>query len=197
VVGDDWRAEPERRAAVEDALSAADGQAFPSIRLGGYAVLAGTVAGIATLKRLLPPVALGSGRYPMQLVQHGPYHTPLVAGVAAEALRAFADLELARPRTTLIDGAGRWHTPWSADVRGLCDYTLSAQVTTPFDFSATVRVALREWAPERLVLPGPGNSLGGVVGQVLVAERWRGIGSREDFRSVQESGRPVVESMRI
>ena len=59
-----------------------------------------------------------------------------------------------------------------------------------------VRVALREYAPDHLVLPGPGNSLGGICGQILVAEKWRGIGGRDDFERVQAGDRPIVVSMR-
>jgi hypothetical protein len=57
-------------------------------------------------------------------------------------------------------------------------------------------VAVLEHAPERLVLPGPGNSLGGVCAQVLIALGWRGLASKADFERMQASGRPVIESMR-
>ena len=77
----------------------------------------------------------------------------------------------------------------------LRDYTFGAQVTEPFDFTATVRVALREWAPEQLVLTGPGNTLGGVVGQILCAEGWGGVQRRADFGARQDSGSPLVTSM--
>ena len=48
-----------------------------------------------------------------------------------------------------------------------------------------MRVALREFAPDHLILPGPGNTLGGIVGQILVGEGWRGIHSKADFQEVQ------------
>src|SRR3989304_9073 len=74
------------------------------------------------------------------------------------------------PSPTLIDGRGvRW-TPWSTDPAALRDYTLGEQVTTPYRFAVSVRVALREEGPGVLVLPGPGNSLGGICGQLVVAE---------------------------
>ena len=88
----------------------------------------------------------------------------------------------------------RW-TPWSTDPAALRDYTLGEQVTTPFRFAVSVRVALREEAPDVLVLPGPDNSLGGICGQLVVAEGYRGIRSREDFEVVQRSEAPVVLSM--
>ena len=75
-------------------------------------------------------------------------------------------------------------------------YTLGHQITRPFDFTRSVRVVLRELAPERLVLPGPGNTLGSICGQLLVQEGWRGIRSRADFEAVQASREPILDSMR-
>ena len=195
-VGEDWRPDPALHASVEAALRASGGEAFRSINLGGYAVLAGSEAGIAHLLRALPALKLGSTTYPFRLLQHGPYHTPLAAGVAEAARRELADLRFEAPRTTLIDGLGRCHTPWSADVAELRAYTLGAQVVEPYDFTACVRVALREHAPDTLVLPGPGNSLGGVCGQILVAEGWRGVRSKAEFDREQAGPRPPVRSMR-
>ncbi len=195
LVDEAWLPAPELEQAVAQALAGAPGEAFPSIHLGGYAVLAGSEAGLAHLLRALPPVQHGKQRYPFRLVQHGPYHTPLAAEVSAAARARLADLPFRRPRTTLVDGRGRRWTPWSSDVEALREYTLGAQVTTPYDLTRAVRVLLREHAPERLVLPGPGNTLGGVVGQILVREGWRGIRSRANFTRVQESDAPIVESL--
>jgi [acyl-carrier-protein] S-malonyltransferase len=195
LVDESWRPVPELAAAVQGALAAAPGQAFPSIHLGGYVVLAGTEAGLAELQRTLPAIQHGKQRYPFRLVQHGPYHTPLAAEVSAAARVRLAGLDFRRPRVTLVDGQGRRWTPWSTDPARLADYTLGAQVTTPYDLSSAVRVLLREHAPDLLVLPGPGNTLGGVVGQLLVREGWRGLRSRQDFASAQETDQPMVESM--
>lgn len=195
LVDEAWLPAPELERAVADALAGAPGEAFPSIHLGGYAVLAGSEAGLAHLQRALPPVQLGKQRYPFRLVQHGPYHTPLAAEVSAAASERLADLRFRAPRTTLIDGRGQRWTPWSSDPEALREYTLRTQVTTPYDLTRALRVLLREHAPARLVLPGPGNTLGGVCGQILVREGWRGIRSREDFTRVQESDAPIVESL--
>jgi [acyl-carrier-protein] S-malonyltransferase len=196
LVDDTWRPSDETKMAVRSALASSDGEAFPSIDLGGYAVLAGSETGIAHLLRALPKVKLGSTQYPFRLMQHGPYHTPLVQSVADRAREKLARLELRAPRITLIDGRGARFTPWSTDVRALAEYTLGEQVTTPYDFTLSVRVALREHAPDQLVCPGPGNALGGVCGQILIAEGWRGIRSREDFDRVQASDAPMLVSMR-
>lgn len=194
-----WRPDPQLRAAVSDALAEpavnGDGHVHESIDLGAYAVLAGDEAGVARLLGRLAPVRVGERIFPLRLSQHGPYHTPLVAHVAEAAATRLGDLDWRPPSATLIDGRGvRW-TPWSTDPDALRDYTLGEQVTTPFRFAASVRVALREEAPDLLVLPGPGNSLGGICGQLVVAEGYRGIGSREDFEMVQRSEAPVVLSM--
>jgi len=194
-VDESWRPDPERTALVRRLAEAGDGEVFPSIRLGGFRVLAGTAAGVERCLAELPAAKLGKTTYPFRLAQHGPYHTPLVSGVAERARRELEGLQFGRPHTTLIDGRGVRFTPWSTDVAALRAYTLGAQVETPYDFTASVRVALCEHAPERLVLPGPGATLRNVCGQILAELGWRGVGSREDFERVQENGSPIVETM--
>jgi len=195
-IGEDWRPDPERERLIEDALESSNGEALPSIDLGGYAVLAGTDAGLAHLVRALPQVRLGKNPYPFKLVGHGPYHTPIVADVAERASARLGELHWQQPRTTLVDGRGVRFTPWSTDVQALRDYTLGHQVTRPYDFTLSVRVLLREYAPDELVLPGPGNTLGAICGQVLVRERWRGVTDKSAFESLQDSDRALVRSMR-
>ncbi len=195
LVGDDWRADPERAQAVEDVLAASEGEAFPSITLGGFTVLAGSPGGVSHLLKSLPKVQLGRTSYPFKLAQHGPYHTHLAKGVADRARIELSELEFRRPEVPLVDGRGMTFSPWSCDVDALRAYTLGAQVTEPYDFTASVRVVLREFAPERIVLPGPGNSLGGVCGQILAGEGWRGVHSKADFDAVQKSDEPILDSM--
>jgi len=196
LVDDAWHRDPRLVAAVDATLAASGGEALPSIDLGGYAVLAGSEAGVDHLLRALPPVEMGPTLYPFRLAQHGPYHTRFVARVAERARAALAGLDWRPPEIALVDGRGARHSPWSSDPDAIAAYTLGPQITEPYGFGASVRVALREYAPERIVLPGPGNSLGGVVGQVIVAEGWRGIRSRAEFEKVQESGEPLLHSMR-
>ncbi len=196
-VGEDWRVDPVRVETVRSALAGSAGEAFRSIDLGGYAVLAGSESGVRHLLRALPAVQLGRNRYPFRLIQHGPYHTPLCAPVAARARETLTGLGWKRPRTALVDGRGVRFTPWSADVGALRDYTLGEQVVAPFDFTLAVRVLLGEYAPDEVVLPGPGNSLGGVCGQVLIRQGWRGVRSKADFESRQAAERPVVRSLGV
>ena len=195
-IDETWRRDPDRVASVESALASSGGGAFHSIHLGGYAVLAGSEAGVDHLMRTLPPVQMGSAKYPIRLAKHGPYHTPLAAEVAHRARKKLQDMKFRAPKTTLIDGRGVRFTPWSTDPAELRDYTIEAQIKAPYDFSRSVQVSLRELAPARLVLPGPGNTLGGVCAQIVIAEGWRGITDRAAFDAVQASEDPILVSMR-
>jgi len=186
LIGPDWRLDPALVATVDAALAEGDGEVHQSIDLGGYAVLAGSETGLARLMELLPPARIGDRLYPLRLALHGPYHTPLVTHVSEAARTRLGDLRWHPPEVALVDGRGQRWSPWSTDTAALREYTLGEQVTTPFGFAASLRVALREWAPDVLMLPGPGNSLGGICGQALVAEGYRSIHSRADFEAAQE-----------
>lgn len=204
-VGADWQPVEEYAAAVEAALingaGAGDGaadsdRAYPSVDLGGYVVLAASEAGIARLLDVLPPVRIGERQFPLRLAYHGPYHTPLLADLASAARARFSTLDWRAPSVTLIDGRGARFTPWATNPVELAWYTLGDQIVTPYGFATSARVALREYAPDVLVLTGPGNTLGGVTGQLVVAEGYRGIRTRADFESVQSGPSPLVLSMR-
>lgn len=180
---------------VASAGSNGEGRVYPSVDLGGYAVLAADESGIAHALERLPPLKVGARLYPVRLAQHGPYHTPLVAHVAEAARATLGELRWSAPRVTLVDGRGARWTPWSTDPRALRDYTLGEQLVTPYRFASSVQVILREYAPELLLLPGPGNTLGGICGQIVVGEGYRGIRTRRNFESAQAGGRPVILSM--
>jgi [acyl-carrier-protein] S-malonyltransferase len=167
-----------------------------SVELGGYAILAGTEQGVRALLAQLPPIRLGERQFPLRLALHGPDHTPLMGHIAVAAKRRLAGLEWRVPETTLIDGRGRRFTPWSTDPQELASYTLDEQLVSRYDFATALRVALREYAPDVLLLPGPGSSLGGIVGQIVVAEGYRGIRSRAAFEATQTGPQPLVLSMR-
>jgi malonyl CoA-acyl carrier protein transacylase len=203
-VGADWQPVEAYTEALERALDGAEtdepaeepDRAFTSVDLGAYVVLAASEVGIARLLDVLPPVRVGERQYPIRLAQHGPYHTPLLADVASAAQARFSTLDWRVPSVTLIDGRGARFTPWATNPIDLAWYTLGEQITTPYRFAASARVALREYAPDVLVLTGPGNTLGGVTGQQVVAEGYRGVRTRADFESVQSSPSPLVLSMR-
>lgn len=196
LIDDQWRIDARQVERVDAALASSGGEAYPSIALGGYAVLAGTEKGTEHLLDKLIPVEMGPQIFPYRLKQHGPYHTPLLRDVADRAREQLGRLPFRAPEITLIDGRGVRYSPWSTDPQELLDYTLGEQIRTPFGFTTSVRVALREFAPDLLALPGPGNTLGSICGQCCIMEGYRGIRSRADFEQVQESDTPVVWSMR-
>ena len=191
-----WRPDPALRSAVEAALSQVNGDAHAAVELGGYVLLAGTETGVGKLLAALPQVRVGEQLYPLRSALASPSHTPLAGELASAARELLDDLAWREPSTTLIDGRGARWTPWSTSPAALARYTLGEQMTEPYRFGASVRVALREYAPEMLVLPGPGNSLGAICGQAIVAEGYRRIRSRRAFEAAQSGRRPLVVSMR-
>lgn len=177
LVGDDWRAEPGLRRAVLAAVAKIEG-VFSSIELGGMLLIAGTEEGLAELERDLPSLP---GRAPIRLAGHGPFHTPLMR---ESSRRALADLPLAwfaQPQLPLVDGQGRIWRPHSSSPGAIYDYTFTTQILEPYDFTLSLSVALKEFAPNRIVLLGPGETMGGAIGQVLVARQWLGLTSKAAF----------------
>ena len=191
-----WHPDPALRSAVEAALSQVNGDAHTAVELGGYVLLAGTETGVGKLFAALPQVRVGEQLYPLRSALASPAHTPLAGELASAARELLDDLAWREPSTTLIDGRGvRW-TPWSTSAAALAAYTLGEQLTKPYRFGSSLRVALREYAPDMLVLPGPGNTLGAICGQVIVGEGYRRIRSRKAFEAAQAGRRPLVVSMR-
>lgn len=183
-IDDRWRIDPDAVAEVEQVLTETrergdDSFAARSIRLGGHQVLAGTESAVRHLLEALPRRTLGEREFPFRLAGHGPFHTALCAEVAERALTELPRLAWSTPRTCLIDGRGDVFSPWSTDPAELLDYTATTQVTETFDFTATVRTALREFNPDVLLCAGPGESLRAPAGHVVIAEGYRGVSDRE------------------
>lgn len=197
LVDDDWRRDPDRADRVEAALASAREAghlAGHSIRFGGFAVLCGDGAAIRHLQDVLPAVELGSQSYPLELFGNGPFHSSLMEGASERALGELAPLAWRPPARPLIDGRGHQFRPLVTDADELYDYTLGHQVVDTFDLAAAIRVGLREYAPDRIVLAGPGDSLGAAVAQVVISEGWQGIAGREEFLGRQERD-PFLLSM--
>ena len=196
----DWRPSAAAVTQVERTLAEArDSGAFAawSIRLGGYAVLAGDSAGVKHLLEHLPEDVRGERRFPLQLPLHSAFHTALMQPTSDRAGVDLADLRMRAPTVPLVDGIGRVHAPLRADPAVLLDYTLGGQVTDPYDFTLSVRTALRQLAPDVVVCLGPGNALGGPIARILVEEGWRGARSREDLDTLQQSDTPVLLSFGV
>ena len=196
LVDDAWRRDPAKVAVLEQALGelrdlGPGHEAYLSIRFGGYAIIGGTEPALARLMGRLPPV---EGRYPFILVNHAAFHTPLLAEASRRGFASLGSELFQAPQLPLIDGRGAIWQPYATDPDRLRDYTLGHQVTEPYDFSAAIGVALKEFAPDCLILLGPGATSGGAVGQVLVDERWQGITGKADFAARQEQ-RPLLLAM--
>lgn len=196
-MGEDWTDAPARRtellALVED-IGARDGhQLALSINLGGMLVIAGNEAGLTAFEAAVPPV---QGRFPLRLGNHAAFHTVLQAPVAAKGRASIPKSLFNQPKTALIDGRGHVWWPDAATTDALYDYTLGHQVVEPYDFTAAIRTAAREFAPEYFIVPGPGTTLGGAVAQSLIRANWRGLSSKADFQRMQAED-PFLISMAL
>jgi [acyl-carrier-protein] S-malonyltransferase len=177
----DWTLRRELLGLIERIHGREGAELHLSIDLGGMLVFGGNEVGLARLNEALPP----RERFPLRLHQHAAFHTPLQAGVKREARRELASLPLRSPEVPMIDGRGHIWTPWSTDPQALWDYTLGEQLVAPYDFTAAIRVGVREFAPDRIVIPGPGATLGGATAQALIQLGWQGWTDKSAFQRGQ------------
>ncbi len=191
-----WQPAQARIEGLHDALGQTNGGTALAIDLGAFAVVAGTSDGIETLAGRLPPVQVAERGYPLRLASADAWHTPLRAAAAEEAATRLGELRWDRPNVTLIDGRGVRFTPWSTDPAELAEHSLRGQGAATYDFATSLRVALREYAPDVVLLPGPGGSLGAACAQIAVGEGYRGLRSRSEFEAAQAGATPLLLSMR-
>lgn len=189
-VDEEWREIPGKRAELLGLIDEIDGLHL-SIDLGGMLVFAGDAAALDAATARLEPVG---GRFPMRLANHAAFHTALQAPVAERGRAALPTALFEQPMRPLIDGRGHVWRPRAASLERLWDYTLGHQVVEPYDFTAAIRTGVREFAPDVVILLGPGATLGGAVAQALIQAGWRGLGSKSDFLARQEND-PLVLSM--
>ena len=180
VVDDEWRIDGEpapaalRRRARRRLTKRGCGPAGRS-ELGGFAVLWGEHDAI---RELLAQAAEAEARGARVSVP-----APGTRGVPLAAARGDFAEGAGRSRGPRARAAARaadrraraeiWNPIWS-DPAEILAYTLGDQVTTTFDFTCAVEVALRELGPDHLVLLGPGDTLGGAIGQILIEEKLAG-----------------------
>lgn len=192
---DDWLPRPTRKAAllalVQDIATRPDHQLALSIDLGGLLVLAGNEPGLRAFETAVDPV---QSRFPMRLSNHAAFHTALQTPVAAMGRAALPPALIGQPALPMIDGRGAIWWPHAADPAALYAYTLGHQVTETYDFTAAIRTAAHEFAPDLFIVTGPGTTLGGAVAQSLILAQWRGMASKADFQTTQTS-HPVLLSM--
>jgi len=194
-MGGDWRMDAGKRADLLRTVAAIDaepGQVLRlSIDLGGMLVLAGDAAGLTAFEQAVPQI---DGRFPMRLAGHAAFHTDLQDPVAALGRAALGNVQFGQPKMPMIDGRGAIWWPGATDPEALRAYTLGHQVTETYDFTAAIRMAAREFAPDLFIVTGPGGTLGGAVAQSLIACGWRGMASKADFERVQGET-PLLVSM--
>jgi [acyl-carrier-protein] S-malonyltransferase len=195
---EEWRTDPVQTATLEAALAEhGNGSTVNrALELGAFSVLSGSGPGLDRIAAALPPLQVGSRRFPLRPAMQEAWHTPLRAGAARAAGQALAGLSWSAPNVTLIDGRGARFTPYSTDPAALAHHTLVEQPVSTYDFARGLRVALREYAPDVILLPGPGASLGEVSAQLIVAEGYRGIRTRAELEATQAGESPILLSMR-
>lgn len=196
LVDEDWREIDGRREDLMEKMARvnarAPGSLFISIELGGLLVFAGTTEALERFAEMLTPE---QARYPMRLQNHAAFHTPLQQPVAQAGQARLGEGLFAGPSHALIDGQGNiWH-PFSSDPRSLRHYTLQTQVVETYDFTRAVQVGVREFAPDALIITGPGTTLGGAVAQCLIGIEWQGLHCKADFVARQKSDAPIIYAM--
>ena len=82
----------------------------------------------------------------------------------------------------------------SSEISELHQYTLGYQVTKAYDFSTALPVSMKEFCPDKLVLLGPGNTLGGAIGQIMIKNSWMDVDTKSTFSTHQKSD-PYLISM--
>ena len=195
VVDEQWCADLEKIALVKRILEEINGEpdaeVYLSIDLGGMLVLGANSTGVKLLMQKLPPV---QDRHPMQLFNHAAFHTPLLQKNSEQA-QDMLPVELFRcPTLPMIDGRGHIWQPYACDLQELHDYTFGYQIIRPYNFSAAIEVAIKEFAPDKLIILGPGSTLGAPVAQELIKHGWMGLDSKDTFNMLQEAD-PFVLSM--
>jgi len=194
LVDEDWRPVPGRREQllrlIADINSREACELSVSIELGGRLVFGGNEAALEVLQGQLEPL----GRFPMRLYNHAAFHTPLQQPVAERAQTVLPGSLFQAPQIPLIDGRGHIWTPWSSDPAQLWRYTFDHQICQAYDFTSAVQVAVKEYAPECIIVTGPGNSLGGAIAQSLIGIGWQGLADKQEFSRRQKDS-PYLLSM--
>ena len=195
VVDEEWREVPGLRGELLGLAQAIDSRPecalHVSIELGGMIVFAGNEAGLAALLAEAPPTP---AREPLRLVNHGPFHTPLMTGSSERALSQLPSDWFGSPEVPMIDGRGHIWRPFASERGALHRYTFDTQILETYGFTRAVQVAVKEYAPDRIILLGPGDTLGGAIAQALIAIQWRGLRSKRDFQEMQGAN-PYLISM--
>ncbi len=197
-VDENWHVIPDKRKELEQIVSKINKdvscEVYTSIELGGFVVYGANADGIKELQKHLPEV---QERFPLVLPNHAAFHTSLQNPISEKALDIFSPDIFESPLIPLVDGRGHIWTPYSTDPEELFEYTLGHQVCQYYDFTRAVQVAVKEHAPDCIIVLGPGTTLGGAIAQSLIQIGWDGLNSKEDFTERQAGDNPVLYAMGI
>jgi acyl transferase domain-containing protein len=155
-------------------------------------VFAGDEAGLKWLAERLPK----DDRFPMRLMHHAAFHCPLLDHILPMAREANPVDDFGSGEVAAIDGQGKIWSPKAFDPAAIYDYTLGAQLNSAYDFTRAVQVAAAEFAPDKIIVLGPGTTLGAPTAQSLIASGWRGLSGKTNFQA-QQTDDPVILSMGI
>ena len=185
VVDADWRPVPGLR----DTLLAliADTGCAISIDLGGTLVIAGEDAALKAFAARSPVETT-------RLAGNGPFHTALMHASSDAAMAQLPADWFGNPDVPMIDGRGHIWRRWASAREALWRYTFETQILEAYDFRLAIQVAMKEFAPDRIILLGPGDNLGGAIAQALIGIGWMGLSSKADFASIQADD-PILLSM--
>ncbi len=197
LIDENWKLKLEAKQFVEREINETNKisgcEAYVSIFLGGYIVIGGNQKALDHLLKRLPKIE----NYPFQLINHAAFHTPLLNQTSQRAFEILAPSLFQRPQIPMIDGRGYIWQDYATDLTELYEYTFNHQVVQPYDFSKAVTVALKEFCPDRLILLGPGNSLGGAIGQILIENKWLDLKSKSDFSELQKANPFLISLGRL
>lgn len=187
---DDWQDAPDVRGKLVGLVDSIDGL-YVSIYFGGMIVLAGTDAALAKAEGKLPIL---QDRFPMRLPNHGAFHTSLMAANSGRGFAALPQTMFQQPSVPMIDGRGKIWMPGAANIGALWDYTFGTQVVETYDFTRSVQTGLKEFAPDCVIILGPGNTLGGATAQSMLMCEWNGQSTKAQFLD-QQATDPVMLAM--
>lgn len=196
IVDSNWTIDATKLKLSSDLLAESDAlpgiNVYRSIELGGMIAFAADEAGLKWLNDRLP----NDDRFPMRLMHHAAFHSPLLDHIVPMAQAANAVADFGVGTVAAIDGRGKIWSPKAFDPAAIYDYTLGVQLNRTYNFTRAVQVAAAEFAPDKVIVLGPGTTLGAPTAQALIASGWRGLTGKADFQA-RQAVHPVILSMGI
>ena len=197
MVDANWQADPNLTAICDQTvaeLNAVDRiEIHSSIELGGMRVLAANDEGVRALLKKLPPQ---QDRFPFQLQHHSAFHSPLLNHIPHLAKKSLHRNLFQQAEIPLVDGRGKIWQPNSYRAKDLFDYTFEHQIHSTYNFTRAIDVSMKEFAPEKIIVLGPGTTLGPPIAQQLISLYWQGVNSKKAFTDRQKN-EPFLLSMGV